>query len=735
MEAIPGGLRRPKKPRAAAWQTLAISVLALAFPATAVAAGTVPARATSSVFTPASAAPPRAPHARPGHPALALGSGYGSSGGSPVVRVLQRDLDAAGYPPGRLDGLYGPRTRHAVIAFQAAHGLQVDGVVGPRTWVALSAPVLILGPGAGDQPGGEYAVRALQRRLAAAGSSPGPIDGRYGALTEAAVRRFQGAHGLPGTGIAGPRTLVLLARPEPSVHRSNRRPQTPGPAAPRSILGLRPPASTAAPAPRDRPASADRKVLRGSARRPRSGGVPWIVILGGLALALALALAARALIVSHRQARSLRDGRSAAASAAGEAKSGALEQAGLSPTDDGQEAVAPTNRTQIHTSGHRAKVNPPGIGNGAHRRLSQGHADGLPEPAETAGAFNLGELLASQGGVVEAHAVNGRADECGQGGTAASNLGRLLEEQGALTEAEAAYRRADELGDSAGAFHLGLLLEGQGGMVEAQAAYGRADARGHGTAASNLGRLLEEQGALTEAEAAYRRADERGDADGGFRLGVVLRGRGALDEAAAAYARASGRGHNLAALDLGVLLAEQGALLEASAAFRRADERGDAVAAFNLGVLLEERGALTEAEAAYRRADERGDADGAFCFGALLQARGALDEAAAAYGRASGRGHNAAACELGVLLAEHGALAEAEAAFGAADERGDAAAAFNLGVLLHERGALADAEAAYRRAERRGDSDVANMARAALGDLRQEVAKTSAGRSARAQNA
>jgi len=763
MEVMPGGLRRPKKSRAAAWKTLAVSVLALAFPATAVAAGTAPAPPASSASTRASAAPPRAAHARLGHPVLALGSGYGSSSGSPIVRVAQRDLDAAGYPPGRLDGLYGPRTRHAVITFQASHGLQVDGVVGPRTWAALSAPVLVLGPGAGDRPGGENVVRVLQRRLAAAGSSPGPIDGRYGALTEAAVRRFQGAHGLPGTGIAGPRTLVLLGRPQPSVRRSSPRPrtpapsvrrssprpqtpapsvrrpsprpQTPAPPATRSNLNVWQPGSTVAPALRKRPASTVRKVVPGSARRPRSGSVPWTILVGGLALALALVLVARTLIVSLRYARSRREGRSAVAqSAAREAKSVALEQASPTMMDRDHQAVASTGRTQIHTNGHRAKANVPGVGNGANSRLSPGHADGLPELAETAGAFNPGELFASQGGVVEAHAGNGRADARGHG-TAASNLGRLLEEQGALTEAEAAYRRADELGDSAGAFHLGLLLEGQGGVVEAQAAYGRADARGHGTAASNLGRLLEEQGALTEAEAAYRRADERGDADGAFRLGALLTQRGALDEAAAAYGRASERGNDAAALDLGVLLAEHGALSEAEAAFRRADDRGDAIAAFNLGTLLEERGALAEAEAAYRRADDRGDADGAFRVGALLQARGAPDEAAAAYGRASGRGHNAAATELGMLLAEHGELAEAEAAFRTGDERGDAAAAFNLGVLLEERGALEEAEAAFRRAVQRDDSAVANMARAALSDLRQEVAGTGAGRAARAQNA
>lgn len=50
---------------------------------------------------------------------------------------LQRALARLGYDPGPVDGLPGPRTRAAVVAFQSAAGLVPDGVIGPLTRGAL----------------------------------------------------------------------------------------------------------------------------------------------------------------------------------------------------------------------------------------------------------------------------------------------------------------------------------------------------------------------------------------------------------------------------------------------------------------------------------------------------------------------------------------------------------------------------------------------------------------------
>jgi len=59
----------------------------------------------------------------------------GSTGDAVVT--LQRLLTERGYRPGAADGRFGPRTLGAVLAFQRASGLVVDGIVGPRTWAAL----------------------------------------------------------------------------------------------------------------------------------------------------------------------------------------------------------------------------------------------------------------------------------------------------------------------------------------------------------------------------------------------------------------------------------------------------------------------------------------------------------------------------------------------------------------------------------------------------------------------
>lgn len=124
---------------------------------------------------------------------LDRGAGFGAKGEARRVRTLQRSLRRLGWAPGPVDGLFGPLTESAVLRFQAATGLTADGVAGPGTWRALANALdrpLSRGAGYGT-PDGSQRVRALQLRLQRAGLRPGPVDGRYGPRTEAAVTRLK----------------------------------------------------------------------------------------------------------------------------------------------------------------------------------------------------------------------------------------------------------------------------------------------------------------------------------------------------------------------------------------------------------------------------------------------------------------------------------------------------------------------------------------------------------------
>lgn len=53
------------------------------------------------------------------------------------VLHLQTRLSALGYDPGKPDGIFGEKTRTAVIRFQQDKGLKPDGIVGEKTWNAI----------------------------------------------------------------------------------------------------------------------------------------------------------------------------------------------------------------------------------------------------------------------------------------------------------------------------------------------------------------------------------------------------------------------------------------------------------------------------------------------------------------------------------------------------------------------------------------------------------------------
>ncbi len=53
------------------------------------------------------------------------------------IRVVQTRLSDLGYYKSKVDGIWGSRTRNAVVKFQKAKGLVADGIVGAKTEKAL----------------------------------------------------------------------------------------------------------------------------------------------------------------------------------------------------------------------------------------------------------------------------------------------------------------------------------------------------------------------------------------------------------------------------------------------------------------------------------------------------------------------------------------------------------------------------------------------------------------------
>ncbi|SDL03728.1 LysM peptidoglycan-binding domain-containing protein [Natronincola ferrireducens] len=78
----------------------------------------------------------------------------------PSVRQLQELLRDAGFDPGPIDGIFGPRTEEAVRTFQRSKGLTVDGIVGVQTWTALGVDCSVVPPPTCPTGTTPYTIRA-----------------------------------------------------------------------------------------------------------------------------------------------------------------------------------------------------------------------------------------------------------------------------------------------------------------------------------------------------------------------------------------------------------------------------------------------------------------------------------------------------------------------------------------------------------------------------------------------
>ncbi|RVT99557.1 hypothetical protein EOD42_05600 [Rhodovarius crocodyli] len=84
------------------------------------------------------------------------------------VRQAQQALRRAGLLALEPDGVFGPATRDAVLAFQRANGLLADGILGPRSWARLMEQA----PPATSEPGWQAMLAPYLPALTALHGAP-----------------------------------------------------------------------------------------------------------------------------------------------------------------------------------------------------------------------------------------------------------------------------------------------------------------------------------------------------------------------------------------------------------------------------------------------------------------------------------------------------------------------------------------------------------------------------------
>lgn len=137
----------------------------------------------------------------------------------PIVEAVQRELAAAGYYKGAVDGVTGRKTRDAIAAYQTAAGLEADGK--PSTELAeqirftreVAEASLFTGTvEAAPDAEARARVRRVQTTLAELAYNPGEISGEMNSQTHDAIAAFQRDRNMPETGEIDDALIAELAK-------------------------------------------------------------------------------------------------------------------------------------------------------------------------------------------------------------------------------------------------------------------------------------------------------------------------------------------------------------------------------------------------------------------------------------------------------------------------------------------------------------------------------------------
>lgn len=161
----------------------------------------------------------------PGITQRVLVSPPGAADPKETTRAVQMALAAKGYETGGTDGVAGPVTQAAILAYEVDNGLPLtaepsdvllarikDGRRGTATAASLA-------PG----PKADALIRSVQSSLAKLGYKVGRADGLLGEATIAAIRAFEKQQAMPDTGRISGDLLTRLTRLSTAPRTAERR--------------------------------------------------------------------------------------------------------------------------------------------------------------------------------------------------------------------------------------------------------------------------------------------------------------------------------------------------------------------------------------------------------------------------------------------------------------------------------------------------------------------------------